>query len=352
LGAQILTSVRNISVENIIDSNKLIMPYIQLKDGARYTRSDSSLSLIAPATIFYALNTTYFNAQILPTLGQANIQQMTLDCGNGQTLTLNFSTWQFDGSCIYFAKGDYSLSMDVSYINIPTSEQLDQIFSGGSLTIDSEIVITPNKQALAFNDAKTEMSVGKVPSKVTFDATEIFKDLNLTDYKIVRDFDGDGIADKQNQATTTFVYKEAKLYNVTFRLPLLNNYIYTFPLRVEQSDVPVCEISAAKNKEAEYGFVTSFLDTNVKITDYQFDVIDKNNKNAIVDTIKSKDTSFTYQFPGKGIYAVQTTFITEDGKQGQCESDDISVGATDFQIFYDVNYKSVGSPQFQKVLAS
>ncbi len=44
--------------------------------------------------------------------------------------------------------------------------------------------------------------------------------------------------------------------------------------------------------------------------------------------------------------------MTTDGKQGQCESDDIQVGATDFQIFYDINFKSPGSPDFQKVLAT
>jgi len=53
-------------------------------------------------------------------MGQANIQDMNLDCGNGQTLALNFTTWQFDGSCIYFKKGDYTLNLNIDYINIPT----------------------------------------------------------------------------------------------------------------------------------------------------------------------------------------------------------------------------------------
>lgn len=218
--------------------------------------------------------------------------------------------------------------------------------------MDAKITITPNNGELAFNDAKTEMSVGKVPSKVTFDASQVFQDLGLTDYKILRDFNGDGEQDKQNQASVTYVYKEAKLYTVNVRFPLLNDYIYTFPIRVEQSDVPVCEIIAQQEKEAEYSFQTNFLDTNVNITAYQFDIIDTANKGRIIDTIKSSDPSFTYQFPGKGTYAIQTSFITDEGKQGQCESDDIQVGATDFQIFYDLNYKSPGSPQFQKVLAS
>lgn len=88
--------VQNFSVENILDSDKLIMPYIQLKDGTKYTREDATLKLIAPATMFYTLNNTYFNSQIVPPLGQVNFTEILLDCGNGQKLTLNFTTSQFD----------------------------------------------------------------------------------------------------------------------------------------------------------------------------------------------------------------------------------------------------------------
>ena len=122
--------VRNFSVENILDSDKLIMPYLQLKDTTKYTREDPKLKLIAPATIYYALNTNYFNSQILSSLGQANFTEILLDCGNGQKLTLNLTTAQFNGSCIYFKKGEYFLNIETTYINIPTSEKLQKTFSG------------------------------------------------------------------------------------------------------------------------------------------------------------------------------------------------------------------------------
>ncbi len=41
--------------------------------------------------------------------------------------------------------------------------------------------------------------------------------------------------------------------------------------------------------------------------------------------------------------------MTEDEKQGQCESDDIQVGVSDFQVNYDTYFKSPNSPQFKKV---
>ncbi|MFA6255913.1 MAG: PKD domain-containing protein [Candidatus Absconditabacterales bacterium] len=349
LGARVITMVQNFSVENVLDSDKLIMPYIQFKDGPKYTRGDATLKLIAPATIYYTLNNTYFNSQILPPLGQVNFTEIFLDCGNGQKLTLNFTTAKFDGSCIYFKKGEYPLNLETSYINIPTSEKIQKTFPAGSIIFDSEIVVSPTKTDLTFNDAKTEMIVGKAPSKVQFDASAVFKDLGLNDYKIIWDFNGDGIPDKQNNASTTFVYNEAKLYNIYVRFPGLNNYIYTFPVRVEQSDVPVCEIIITQAEGKNYTVTTNFFDKTVNITNYQFDVLDRNNKDQVIDTIKNNNGTFSYQFRGAGLYAIQNTFLTEDDKQGQCESDDIQIGVSDFQVNYDTYFKSPQSPQFQKV---
>ena len=106
------------------------MPYLQLKDATKYTREDPKLKLIAPATIYYTLNTNYFNSQILSSLGQANFTEILLDCGNGQKLTLNLTTAKFDGACMYFKKGEYLLNIETTYINIPTSEKLQKTFSG------------------------------------------------------------------------------------------------------------------------------------------------------------------------------------------------------------------------------
>lgn len=349
LWARVITMVRNFSVDNILDSDKLIMPYIQLKDGIKYTRTASDLKLIAPATMFYKLNTNYFSSQIVPPLGQVNFTEIVLDCGNGQKLTLNLTTSQFEGSCIYFKKGEYMLNLETNYINLPTSEKLQKTFSGWSIIFDSEITVSPTKSELLFNDAKTEMIVGKTPSKVMFDAGSVFKDLALSEYKIIWDFNGDGEQDKQNTVATTFVYNEAKLYNIYIRFPNLNNYIYTFPIRVEQSDVPVCEIVVTKAEGKYYDVTTNFFDKTVKISNYQFDIIDRNNKNTIIDTIKNNNGMFSYQFRGAWLYAIQTTFLTEDDKQGQCESDDVQIGVSDFQINYDSYFKSPQSPQFQKV---
>ena len=84
---------------------------------------------------------------------------------------------------------------------------------------------------------------------MTYDASNVFKDLNLQTYDIIRDADADGVTDKSNYSTYTHVYTKADIYHVNIRFPTVNNYIYTFPIRIEQSDVPVAEI--------EYSMVTT-----------------------------------------------------------------------------------------------
>lgn len=348
IGTRVITLVNNFSVENILDSDKLIMPFLQVKDETIYTRQDEQLKLIAPATIFYTLNTNYFNSQIAPWLGQVTFTDIVLDCGNGQKLNLNLTTAQFEWSCIYFKKGEYLLNLETKYVNIPTSERFEANFTWGSIIFDAEVVVQPTKWSLAFNDASTEMIVGETPSKVAFDASSVFSDLWLTGYTMLRDFDGDGEQDKQNDVTTTFVYNKAQLYNVYMRFPWLNDYIYTFPLRVEQSDTPVCEIIIKKTDGKKYAISTNFLDDNVRIASYKFDIIDTQT-DKIINTIRQNNGSFEYQFQGAWVFAIQNTYLTEDEKQGQCESDDIQVGVSDFNVQYTWYAKTAQSPEFQKI---
>ena len=165
---------------NILNSNDLIIPYIQFGNPGGQNKAiavDSTIPLIAPSIMSYSLNTTYFNSNVLPSLGQISSIVMNLDCGNGQKLPLNLTTYQFQGTCIYFKKGTYALDLDTSYTTLSTSEKIQKSFPAGNVVFSSEITITPTKTDVIFNDAKTEMIVGKAPTKVSFDASEVFKDL-------------------------------------------------------------------------------------------------------------------------------------------------------------------------------
>lgn len=345
LWSKVLNMIKTISVDNVVDNNRLIVTGVYVLDSQKWSWfvSTSAIKLIAPSLISFSLNTDYFNGQVLPSFGQATFNQVVLDCGNGQTVPMNMATAQFEGNCIYFKKGEYPMTLKVDYTNTPTGEKLQKDIPAGSLVFESEITVAPVEWTISYNDSHTEMIVGKVPSKIRFDASSVFRDFSLQDYKIIWDADGDGQADKQDASTFTYTYKQAKLYTVAVRFPGLNEYAYIFPLRVEQSDVPVCEIIAKNTQSTAYDFNVQFLESNASVVEYQYLVL--NGKKTLA-TVKSKQPVFDYQFPSAGTYSLKVEFITDEGKKWSCESEDIQVGATDFQINYDLQYKSPGSPKF------
>jgi hypothetical protein len=68
----------------------------------------------------------------------------------------------------------------------------------------------------------------------------------LPDYRVVWDVDGDNQVDGENISDITWIYNEPRVYNVAVRFPGLNTFAYTFPLRIEQPDVPICILSVSQ----------------------------------------------------------------------------------------------------------
>lgn len=68
----------------------------------------------------------------------------------------------------------------------------------------------------------------------------------MPDYRIVWDVDGDGQNDGENIADITRIYNQPQLYNVVVRFPGVNTFAYTFPLRIEQPNVPICIINTTQ----------------------------------------------------------------------------------------------------------
>jgi len=343
---KLLWVIGNISPDDSINSQNLVLSYAEFKWESELIYD--GLPLIAPMSLNYRLNGNIFNTQLLSKLWPVDLQKiaMSLDCWNEEILNLDLDTLQFQWKCLYTTKWKYQMILKVDYVNAQTQENLSQDVPVGFVDIKSEIVITNYWSDVPFDKNKTELVLWKVPRKVTFDASAIFKDFNLNDYHIVWDVDGDGTPDKENDSSFTYVYKKAQVYYVTFRLPDLNDILYTFPIRIEQSDVPICEISSTMLKWAEYSFVTDFIENNEIIESYIFSILDiKNNK--VIDTIKSNNNYLKYNFPWVWVYAVQTTFQTSEWKKWSCEWDNINIWTADFEIYYDFLYKTPTAPSFK-----
>jgi len=343
---RLLTIVGDVAPNDAIDSQNLLIPYAQLKSWPVLVTE--KVPLIWPINVMYRLNGSLFNSQVITKLGPVDAQQMTimLDCWNDKKIWLDMNTLQFQGSCFYVEKGNHQLLIEINYTNMQTQEKISQSISAGFITVSSAVTLTNHWDVVGQNQNKTELVLWKVPRKVTFDASSIFEDFGLGEYKISWDVDDDGQIDKENDIAYTHVYKKAQVYNVNFRIPDLNDNLYTFPIRIEQSDVPVCEVTPTLLKGTEYALDTVFIDNNEIIIDYIFSIVDV-KENKIIDTINSSNSNLKYKFPGAWTYAVQTTFQTSEGKKGSCESNNILLGASDFELYYDIAFKSPSAPDFK-----
>ena len=271
---QAISMINNISVDSNVDSNRLVSTFVYVK-GWTISTSTPGLKLIAPSVIELKLNSTYFNGQVLPTLGQVKFNKVELDCGNDQTINMNMSTVKFEWDCTYFKKWNYDLNLKMDYTN-SMWERLTKDIPAWILNFESEISIEPVDWNLRYNDKKTELIVGRVPAKVRFDASRVFSDFSLPNYKVIWDVDWDWEMDKENEAIIVHTYNEPKFYTGVVRFPELNNYAYIFPVRVEQSDVPICEVLYQNVRWTSYAFDVRFLDLNFDISEYQYSVLSSN----------------------------------------------------------------------------
>jgi hypothetical protein len=344
LWAVTISNINQMAASQNIDTNSLLVPYVNFKDGPQYFLGDPSIKLIAPISLSYQLNSPVFNAQVYPTLGVVDIEGVTLDCGNGQIVNMDTTNLTFTESCFYPTQGDYPHSIAITHVNRQTKERKTDTISVGVLNVPAEISIDVEDGEVRYENG--EVVVGKVPRKVTFDASAIFGEFNLRDYLLSRDTNGDGENDRENDPIYTFVYNYAQLYSIDVRFPGLNWYLYTFPLRVEPSDVPVCLVASKALKGTQYELSTTFLD-RAKIDEYGFSIIDIAD-DKVIERIKSTTDLLNYTFPRPGSYAVKVDFVTDEGKQGYCESDDFDVGSSDFDINYDIYYKSPQAPTYAK----
>lgn len=341
-----LDKVWDISADDLVNPNQLLKVYYNLKDTSVLLGSDDKLKLIAPWILNFSLNTSLFDTEILHKLWQINLKNIELDCSNWQKLNIDMNTANFNWWCIFYEKWNYPLKINVSFVNSQTSENLIKSFDAWSINFQSVIKLSNKDNSV--ENVPLDVIVWKVPSKVSFDASEIFKDFSLNDYKVIWDVDWDWNADKSDDVSFTYVYKEARVYHVWIRFPDLNDYLYSFPIRVEQSDVPICEIQMNLVKWTEYNIKTNFIDSNVIISDYQFDIYDSQNI-KVIDTIKNKNWYINYVLPSKWLYSFVVKFVTDEWKQWECESDDIEIWAMNFDIYYDLYYKSPQSPSFKKI---
>ncbi len=332
----VMEKVNAISPDDILGNSNLVRPYIVTKKKNTYIW-EIKAPLVGPMQLKFWLNSSLLTKQVLPKI-KGKVNTIKLLCGNGQELSITPQSEYFNGICFYrnMVEKGYPLEVVVWYLDAQTSEQQYHSINVGNITLDGIITMT-GKKGKTLNPGKdNEILWGIAGDTVNFDASELFRNLWISDYTITWDLDGDGKIDRENETNISYRYTVAGVYTVAIRIPSLGDHLYTFPIRIEQADIPVGDIEDRNLWNNSYVFSVNFFENTKTITKYLFQVLDK-DKNSIKKEESTMNT-FSYTFDNPGTYYIKTIFVTQDGKQGEILSNAIeiqnnSIADFEFKVF-------------------
>ena len=378
--------INRIEVEEAEDNRFMVQPYLvgiveNENDEFGFPYDVDNISwkkypLIAPAEFTFGLRSWKFLDYQYKYLWQdLKIQAVRLLCGNEQNQVLELSDVSdfqnnqiipFNGTCLYWEKWVYDYSLEIDYINNVTKENLTTSVTSEnvwkSLVFDSEIIISLTTSSSSSSNNKTErifptnweFDLGKAPAKMSVDTTQVFVDFKKPYYNIIADLDGDRQTDRENQIMFDYSYKIPQVYHAYFKFPDVGDFIYTFPVRVIPSDLPVCWINVVNfSWTSKYSISTEFVDPAdaAKISSYQYTILDKSTNKAH-EVLKDYSQEFNYTFPEKWNYVVVLDYLTVDGKQWQCDSDLIQLKKETFDVQYVIMSQDKTTSKFNEMCSS
>ncbi len=347
LGYRVMEKVNTISIDSILNNSNLVRPYLITKDRQEYL-GDKNIPILWPVQIKFWFNTTVFVKQVLPKI-QGNPTEIKLRCGNGQTLVKSMNTDLFEGVCFYrdSTKKDYSLEVIVWYRDAKTKEQRYHTINVGMITLQGGVALRTLWGEALNRGNEPEILWGKAGDTITFDASDIFRSLGIDSYEISWDLDGDWIVDRQDETKVNYRYTVAGVYTATFRIPSIGDHLYSFPIRIEQSEVPVGNLETQELGNNTYIFSTKFFETNTMVVKYLFQVLDSNKKP--IHRKEQQNGDFTYRFEQPGSYHVKVIFATQDGKQGSMISSPVIIQDTKVDIRPRFQVKTYAEEQFHSI---
>ena len=297
------------------------------------------------------------------------IVSVNLLCGNKDGTSLEevgsdeWANRRFQWTCLYSEKWTYTYWIEITYDNTISKERKTAKYNLKSLNFTSEVNIykttttsnSANNKTTKLSSNNGEFVLWKAPAKITVDTTQIFRDFSTKWYEVEWDMDGDFTSDRINQVNFDYSYKMPKAYYVTYKFPeILDSIRYRFPVRVEQSDRPVCEVNVERfpwtNK---FQITTDFVDESsaATISSYNYTVQNRATRKVLAE-LKNQNQKIVYDFPDKWNYVVIMDYVTVDWKQWQCESDLIQLEKESFNVQYALLVKDQASWKFKELCNS
>ena len=384
----VIVEINKIVAENKQPVSYLIQPYLVGLMDENWNRARFfyekwnplyDFPLIAPAEVWFDV----IWSDILDALWNNKvIESVELICWNkqwqrleltsdGLTQVKKWGIWKFEWSCLYGQKWEYEYSLEVIYQNTISNEKhlkkTMKVDTRKKLQFTSEVIITPANSNSKNNNrilpTNWEFVLWKAPVKITIDSNQVFSDFWLGVYNVVRDMDGDKVTDRKDQTTFDYSYRIPKVYYPSVKFPDLASkypsledfqFIYTFPVRITPSDIPVCYFDFSRVEwTTRYQISTKFTDPSdaAKISSYKYTIRNAWTK-SVHEVIADAPQDIDYTFPEQWNYVVILDYVTVDWRPWQCESDLIQMKKESFKVSYTILSKESDSLKFRELCNS
>ena len=366
--------IGRIVTEEVVIDRPMVQPYLvgkvltEWKDEFNFPYDVNKIlgkdyPLVAPSEFAFkirALEVLKYQRENL--WANTTLQSLTLICGNPQDQRLELS-WNVDQlqdidmmafkwRCLYGQKWKYKYSLEMIYKdNIRNEIMKNTVTFGAALDFKSEVLIystltnsssSNNKTSRVYptKNVKWEFLLWKAPAKVTVDTTQVFRDFGLGQYNVIWDMDWDLKTDRENQVVFDYSYRVPQVYYPSVKFSDLGewDFIYSFPVRVEQNELPICWIELTGYQwTTVYQISTQFLNPadSTKISSYQYTIKNAWTKKAY-QVLKNSSQEVNYTFPEQWAYSVVLDYVTVDRKQWRCESDVIQMKKEAFDVQYAI----------------
>ena len=333
----VFQKIWNIKTDDVIQSKDVLIANIQYSDKDWKTKIiplyKNNYPLIWPIKVSFLLNKNLFTRLYIPSITSKEWwgiipDKFLLDCGNWQKLVYNSYDFWINKYCLYLKKWNYNVKFSFYY---STKNKKNQVFElpWKTIQVNSNLII---KTKYKLNDKKNEIILWQVWDLIKLDLWKIPSDLSLEWNDIEISFN-EKEKFKKFKWIAIYKYKNDWLYNLKIKIPSENiEYpIYTFPVRIEPSDKPTCNISYKiyKNNTNKYLIKINWTSPNWSIIKTEWKISNITNSEIYK---KWKGKIFKVDLNNWSDYQIKA--IITDSKKNKWECTSTTINLSD-----KINYK-------------
>lgn len=348
---------------NLLDAYMLIESdsYDKLVGDDKYMWRWKLKAKIAPAYVKFSLNRDVFIKTELSKLSIApnNVTRFELTCGSSQKplnwwsdMVTSSQDQFFQWECLYLNKWEYQVKLKYFYRSWASWKDNYKEIDIWPIMFDSEIILKiwgkRDISGLDLNDNNTEIQLWTNPSEAQFDATKVFSDLGISEYKIDWFIDWQLKEWVSTNWIMTNIFNNAKLFNVQYMIPDIWTYKYVIKLRVRPSLFADCVLTAKESWvwSNKYFINSSNIDLNM-LKSISFEL--ENVTTTEITKLNSKKLPFIESFKEWWVYIIHMKYITNDWEEWVCNTEKISSVSSTYKIEYEIKWKLSSSSRYDDI---